>query len=163
MMEAERRQKRFRRKSLKYIVLSLVLVVLLLISTGCAALLTGDNRKAYDLCYAAGTKSLMIRSSSSFDPPASRYGFCSRSLHISVAMVWLQNRTQEASPTIRDVMNLPVFVQHLLIRLSRPSSIPVLPKMPEYAQEMISMIAISIMEISPPPSRMADSPSPLGW
>ena len=49
MMEAERRQKRFRRKSLKYIVLSLVLVVLLLISTGCAALLTGDNRKAYDL------------------------------------------------------------------------------------------------------------------
>lgn len=49
MIEVEQRQKHFRFKSFKYALLSLMMIVILLVSTGCAALLTGDNRKAYDL------------------------------------------------------------------------------------------------------------------
>ena len=61
-MEAQERQRRFRFKSIKYAILSTLLVVILLITTGCAALLIGDNKKAYDL---------MVKASEYFKYPSS--------------------------------------------------------------------------------------------
>lgn len=43
------RKKYFYYRSVKYALLSLLLISVLVVMTGCAALLTGDNRKAYDL------------------------------------------------------------------------------------------------------------------
>ena len=43
------RKRQFARKSLRYVLLSLMLTSILFLSTGCAALLVGDNRAAYDL------------------------------------------------------------------------------------------------------------------
>ena len=45
----EKRQRYFRRKCFRYIVLSLMLITVLVLTTSCAALLTGNNKKAYDL------------------------------------------------------------------------------------------------------------------
>lgn len=42
------RQRRMRAKGIKYIVLSLLLTTVLLVTTGCAALLFGDSKEAYD-------------------------------------------------------------------------------------------------------------------
>ena len=61
-MIEEKRQKRLRFRSYKYAALSLMLIVLLLVTTGCAALLLGDNRKAYDL---------MVKVSEYFKVPSS--------------------------------------------------------------------------------------------
>ena len=61
-MDAMNRQRRFRFRSIKYAVLSMMLVLILLITTGCAALLIGDNRKAYDL---------MVKASEYFKYPSS--------------------------------------------------------------------------------------------
>lgn len=61
-MDAKNRQRRFCFKSFKYAVLSMMLVVIILITTGCVALLIGDNRKAYDL---------MIKTSEYFKYPSS--------------------------------------------------------------------------------------------
>ncbi len=61
-MSAEERQQIFRRKSIKYIVLSVILSVMLFVSTGCSALLLGDNKKAYDL---------MVKAADYFKHPSS--------------------------------------------------------------------------------------------
>lgn len=61
-MDAMNRQRRFRFRSIKYAVLSMMLVVILLVTTGCAALLIGDDRKAYDL---------MVKASGYFKYPSS--------------------------------------------------------------------------------------------
>ena len=61
-MAEEKRQRSLRFKSYKYAALSLMLIVILLITTGCAALLIGDNRKAYDL---------MVKTSEYFKYPSS--------------------------------------------------------------------------------------------
>ena len=47
--EYHRRKRQFRRRSIRYILLSLILTALVFLSTGCSALLIGDNRAAYDL------------------------------------------------------------------------------------------------------------------
>lgn len=56
------RKRRFRRKGLKYCLLSLLLTATLLLSTGCTAMLFGDNKKAYDL---------LVEASSHFKYPSS--------------------------------------------------------------------------------------------
>lgn len=61
-MDAEKRQRHMRFRSYKYAVLSLMLIVVLMVSTGCTALLIGDNRKAYDL---------MVKASDYFKYPSS--------------------------------------------------------------------------------------------
>lgn len=61
-MDAKNRQRHFCFRSFKCAVLSMLLVVILLITTGCAALLIGDNRKAYDL---------MVKTSEYFKYPSS--------------------------------------------------------------------------------------------
>ena len=61
-MPEEKRQKHFRLKSYKYAALSMMLIIILLVTTGCAALLIGDNRKAYDL---------MVKASEYFKYPSS--------------------------------------------------------------------------------------------
>lgn len=61
-MIEEKRQKHLRFRSYKYAALSLMLIVILLVTTGCAALLIGDNRKAYDL---------MVKTSEYFKYPSS--------------------------------------------------------------------------------------------
>lgn len=61
-MVEEKRQKRLRFRNYKYAVLSLTLIAILLVTTGCAALLIGDNRKAYDL---------MVKTSEYFKYPSS--------------------------------------------------------------------------------------------
>lgn len=48
-MDAKNRQRRLRIRSFKYAVLSMMLAVILLTTTGCAALLIGNDRKAYNL------------------------------------------------------------------------------------------------------------------
>lgn len=58
----ERRERHLRFRSYKYAALSLMLAVILLVTTGCAALLIGDNRKAYDL---------MVKTSEYFKYPSS--------------------------------------------------------------------------------------------
>ena len=42
-------QRQYRRRSMRYALLSLLLIAIVLFSTGCAALLIGDNRKAYNI------------------------------------------------------------------------------------------------------------------
>lgn len=61
-MVGERRERHLRFRSYKYAALSLMLAVILLVTTGCAALLIGDNRKAYDL---------MVKTSEYFKYPSS--------------------------------------------------------------------------------------------
>ena len=61
-MAEEKRQRHLRFRSYKYALLSLMLVFVLLVTTGCAALLIGDNRKAYDL---------MVKTSEYFKYPSS--------------------------------------------------------------------------------------------
>lgn len=61
-MAGERRGRHLRFRSYKYAALSLMLAVILLVTTGCAALLIGDNRKAYDL---------MVKTSEYFKYPSS--------------------------------------------------------------------------------------------
>lgn len=58
----DHRRQRFRYKSLKYVLLSVLLTTILLSSTGCTALLIGNNRKAYDL---------MVEASDYFKYPSS--------------------------------------------------------------------------------------------
>lgn len=47
--EYDHRRHRFRCKSVRYILLSLYLTAVIFLSTGCVAMLIGDNRAAYDL------------------------------------------------------------------------------------------------------------------
>ena len=47
--DCRERQRRLRRKCIKNVLLSLMLVVVLVGATGCAGLMIGDNKKAYDL------------------------------------------------------------------------------------------------------------------
>lgn len=61
-MAEGKRQRHLRFRSYKYALLSLMLVFVLLVTTGCAALLIGDNRKAYDL---------MVKTSEYFKYPSS--------------------------------------------------------------------------------------------
>ena len=61
-MAEEKRQKHLRFRSYKHALLSLMLIIILLVTTGCAALLIGDNRKAYDL---------MVKTSEYFKYPSS--------------------------------------------------------------------------------------------
>lgn len=61
-MVERKREKHLRLRSFKYAGLSMLLIVILLVSTGCAALLIGDNRKAYDL---------MVKTSEYFKYPSS--------------------------------------------------------------------------------------------
>ena len=61
-MYDKNRKKLFRIRGIRNIVLSAMLVLILLITTGCSALLIGDNKKAYDL---------MIKASSYFKYPSS--------------------------------------------------------------------------------------------
>ena len=49
MSYEEKKEKITRRKCFRYALFSFLLIIILIISTGCAALLTGDNKKAYDL------------------------------------------------------------------------------------------------------------------
>lgn len=57
-----KRQQRLCFRSYKYAALSMILIFILLVTTGCAALLIGDNRKAYGL---------MVKTSEYFKYPAS--------------------------------------------------------------------------------------------
>ena len=61
-MIEEGKQKHYCFRSYKYAMLSLMLVITILVTTGCAALLIGNNRKAYDL---------MLKASEHFKFPSS--------------------------------------------------------------------------------------------
>ena len=54
--EYQMRKQRFLRKGVKYVLLSLLLTAVLIVSTGCAVLLIGENREAYDRLERAASK-----------------------------------------------------------------------------------------------------------